>query len=296
LSLPPCPPSLKSVAHFLKLASEHDARDPVVSYWARLTALQTGMTLDKSSKEALAVLLPLMDWLEAEKGRHADNDAVANEVAASAYIENYAMKLFLAADKLDRAANFGKNVVKMFYSSGVLFDIMESCFGELPPEEAHYRKYAKMKAAYIHNCLKNGETPVAGPLVGEEEEEDISIPVPQAPQAPQSQVHGEIGFAIPPQEPSYPQIPPQPQYPNAHTAPQGVSPVPVAPAPTPRRTVAPAPVAAPGQLPSLSMEQVSRAQKLCKFAISSLDYQDSKAAVENLNKALYLIQTGQEPQ
>jgi len=290
LSLPPCPPSLKSVAHFLKLASEHDARDPVVSYWARLTALQTGMTLDKSSKEALAVLLPLMDWLEAEKGRHMDNDAVANEVAASAYIENYAMKLFLAADKLDRAANFGKNVVKMFYSSGVLFDILESCFGELPPEAAHYRKYAKMKAAYIHNCLKNGETPVAGPLVNEEE--DISIPVPQTHQAPQSQVHGDIGFAIPPQEPSYPQIPPQPQNPD----PQGVSPLPVAPAPTPRRTVAPAPVAVAGQLPSLSMEQVSRAQKLCKFAISSLDYQDSNAAVENLNKALYLIQTGQELQ
>ena len=75
------------------------------------------------------------------------NKSLANypftQVAASAYIENYAMKLFLAADKLDRAANFGKNVVKMFYSSGVLFDVMESCFGELPPEEAHYRKYAK---------------------------------------------------------------------------------------------------------------------------------------------------------
>lgn len=291
LSLPPCPPSLKSVAHFLKLASEHDVRDPVVSYWARLTALQTGMTLDKSSKEALAVLLPLMDWLEAEKGRHADNDAVANEVAASAYIENYAMKLFLAADKLDRAANFGKNVVKMFYSAGVLFDILESCFGELPPEAAHYRKYSKMKAAYIHNCLKSGETPVAGPLVSEEEE-DISIPVPQAPQDP-----GEIGFAMPPPEqPAYPQMPPQIQYPDAHTAPQGVSALPAAPAPTPRLSVAPAPVAAPGQFPSLSMEQISRAQKLCKFAISSLDYQDSKTAVENLNKALYLIQTGQEPQ
>ena len=64
----------------VSLLSSVVARDPVVSYWARLTALQTGMTLDKSSKEALAVLLPLMDWLEAEKGRHADNDAVANEV------------------------------------------------------------------------------------------------------------------------------------------------------------------------------------------------------------------------
>ena len=154
------------------------------------------------------------------------NKSLANysftQVAASAYIENYAMKLFLAADKLDRAANFGKNVVKMFYSAGVLFDILESCFGELPPEAAHYRKYAKMKAAYIHNCLKNGETPVAGPLVAEEE--DISIPVPQVPQAPQDQGHGEIGFAMPPPEPSYPQIPPQTQYPDPHTAtaPQGV--------------------------------------------------------------------------
>jgi len=156
LSLPACPQSLKAIQHFLKIASEHETRDPVVCYWARLTALQSGMKLDKSSKEALAVLLPLMDWLETEKGNQNDNEAVSNEVVASAHIENYAMKLFLAADKLDRAANFGKNVVKIFYSAGILFDILET-FGELPPEASHYRKYSKMKAAYIHNCLKNGK-------------------------------------------------------------------------------------------------------------------------------------------
>ena len=66
------------------------------------------------------------------------------------------MRLFVTADKQDRAGNFGKNVVKCFYSAGVLLDVMET-FGELSPESAHYRKYAKMKAAYIHNCLKNGE-------------------------------------------------------------------------------------------------------------------------------------------
>jgi len=31
------------------------------------------------------------------------------------------------------------------------------------------RKYAKWKAAYIHNCLKNGETPISGPLPDDEE-------------------------------------------------------------------------------------------------------------------------------
>ena len=49
-------------------------------------------------------------------------------------------------------------------------------------------------------------------------------------------------------------------------------------------------VAAPG----LSMDQMSRAQKLCKFAISALDYQDTSTAVDNLTKALTLLQTGRE--
>lgn len=37
-------------------------------------------------------------------------------------------------------------------------------FGDLEEELAANCKYAKWKAAYIHNCLKNGEMPVPGPL------------------------------------------------------------------------------------------------------------------------------------
>ena len=64
LSLPAVPPTLKSIGHYLKTANEHETRDPVITYWCRLSALQNGLKLDKKSKEALAVLLPLMDWLE----------------------------------------------------------------------------------------------------------------------------------------------------------------------------------------------------------------------------------------
>ena len=53
------------------------------------------------------------------------NEAVSSEIVASAHIENYAMKLFEWADKEDRAARFGKNVVKSFYTAGNLFDIMQ---------------------------------------------------------------------------------------------------------------------------------------------------------------------------
>lgn len=63
-----------------------------------------------------------------------------------------------------------RNVVKAFYSSGVLYDILQT-FGELSEEALHNRKYAKWKAAYIHNCLKNGETPIPGPLPDDDETE-----------------------------------------------------------------------------------------------------------------------------
>ena len=59
-------------------------------------------------QEALALLLPLMDWLERRKGELAGNEAVTNEVVASAHIENHAMKLFLWADREDREARFNK--------------------------------------------------------------------------------------------------------------------------------------------------------------------------------------------
>lgn len=53
----------------------------------------------------------------------------------------------------------------------MLFDVLTT-FGELSEEVQQNRKYAKWKAAYIHNCLKNGETPVPGPMKSEEDEDE----------------------------------------------------------------------------------------------------------------------------
>lgn len=67
-----------------------------------------------------------------------------------------------------------RNVVKSFYTAGMLFDVLTT-FGELSEELSQHRKYAKWKAAYIHNCLKNGDTPVPGPLQEEGEVDDGSL-------------------------------------------------------------------------------------------------------------------------
>lgn len=49
-----------------------------------------------------------MDWLEEAKKTVKENDAITNEVAAQAHLENYALKLFLYADKMDRDMSYGK--------------------------------------------------------------------------------------------------------------------------------------------------------------------------------------------
>lgn len=118
--------------------------------------------------------MKLMDWLEQTKRAHLDNDAITNDVAAQAHLENWALKLFLYADKNDRASNFGKNVIQSFYTAGLLYDVLAT-FGELSEEAAQNKKYAKWKAAYIHNCLKNGQTPEPGPLQDDEDNSNENV-------------------------------------------------------------------------------------------------------------------------
>ncbi|CAI9729406.1 Hypothetical predicted protein [Octopus vulgaris] len=46
---------------------------------------------------------------------------------------------------------------------------------------------------------------------------------------------------------------------------------------------------------TLTTQDYQKAMKLCKFASSALQYEDSKTAIENLQKALTLLTTGQQP-
>lgn len=48
-------------------------------------------------------------------------------------------------------------------------------------------------------------------------------------------------------------------------------------------------------LPQLSPDQISKAQKYCKWASSALNYDDVKTAIGSLKNALELLQTGRDP-
>ena len=67
-----------------------------------------------------------------------------------------------------------RNVVQAFYTSGILIDVLTNFNQDnLSEEFQRIRKYAKWKAAYIHNCLKNGEIPQPGPAAGGEDDEGM---------------------------------------------------------------------------------------------------------------------------
>ena len=109
------------------------------------------------------------------------------------------------------------------------------CFLSLSFKGAHHQKYAKWKAAYIHKCLKNGETPVAGPVGGEDEDtidqEGGATPYPSSTnnQQPAANTGPPTGFpgAYPPQP--YPSD--QTPYPSNQTPyPSNQTPYPITPA------------------------------------------------------------------
>ncbi|XP_034846727.1 vacuolar protein sorting-associated protein VTA1 homolog [Mirounga angustirostris] len=300
--LPPLPPQFKSIQHHLRTAQEHDKRDPVVAYYCRLYAMQTGMKIDSKTPDCRKFLSKLMDQLEALKKHLSDNEAITQEIVGCAHLENYALKMFLYADNEDRAGRFHKNMIKSFYTASLLIDVI-TVFGELTDENVKHRKYARWKATYIHNCLKNGETPQAGP-VGIEEDNDVeenedtgatSLPT-QSPQ-PSSSTYDP--GSMPSSSFSGIQIPP-----GAH-----------APANTPAEvphstgvasnTIEPTPQTIPAIDPALfstvsqgdirlTPEDFARAQKYCKYAGSALQYEDVSTAVQNLQKALKLLTTGRE--
>ncbi|GFQ92008.1 vacuolar protein sorting-associated protein VTA1 homolog [Trichonephila clavata] len=301
-SLKLAPPNLKSIQPYLKIAEEHEKRDPAITYWCRLYAVQTGLKLNDKSPENSAFFIKLMDWLESVKKVKRDDETISNEVVAQAHIENYALKLFLWADNEDRSGRFNKNVVKAFYTAGFIYDIVNT-FGEPSEEVLHHRKYAKWKSTYIHNCLKNGITPVPGPMAleGEKDEEEelanllaeserkpMNNPLPQQPPAPYP-AGGLFNL---------------PQIPNSQFDAFNL-PVPGAQAPpsTPNGSNQISPTTSSNNIcpeqgnqgdAILRPEDYHKAQKYCKWAGSALQYEDAPTAIENLQKALRLLTTGQD--
>eukprot|EP00794_Sanderia_malayensis_P000347 gene347-980_t len=304
------PPTLKPISAYLKVANEYDKRDQVVAYYCRLYCVQKGISIDSKSGDCKMFLLSLMDELEKQKKNLAaeGQEAVANEIVGQAHMESLALNLFNWADREDRKSNFSKGLVKAFYSANLLFDVLKQ-FGELAEEIGYRQRYAKWKATYIHKCMQTGETPIPGPQGSEfegAEFDSLSDSQPNMPSQPPSQ-GGQPPYpgGQPPSQsgqPPYPSSNTYPEYPPSQ--PTNTSPYPPSQPPTqtpsysqpkgyiPEAAPSSASASSSSSSSNLTQEDFQQASKYCKFAISSLQYEDVSTAVENLTKALNLLKNG----
>lgn len=178
-------------------------------------------------------------------------------------------------------------------------DILQQ-FGDLSEDILNKRKYAKWKAAYIHNCLKVGDKPIPGPP-GETGTDDNLIHKSLIDNdTPETNITPPTDNVSTPSTPS-PAINPGPvvtpgtansqvtwpQFPTEPTA---------ATVPTPQASTPSVPLlpTSSEEVANLTPEQIEKAQKYCKWAASALTYDDVKTAVNNLHKALNLLQLGKE--
>ncbi|CAB0032051.1 unnamed protein product [Trichogramma brassicae] len=307
------PAPLKPIQPYLKTGKNYQAKDIVVSYWCRLYALQTGLKLSTKTSEETTFLLSVMDWLEGVKKSNSDNESITNEIAAQAYIENWAYKLFTTANTSDRASKFSMSLVLSYYTAGLLYDVLTT-FGELTEENTTNRKFAQWRATYINNCLKNGETPEPPPVNDDDNTNESIIDSNNDNEDNQAYESDDeaLGSSSTPAQPmqplmpTMPNVPPLPSTPPHPTPPTNIGapfqfpspPVPqqpqVSPAPAPRNPAPTSSVSSDAGV-ELSLEQSTKAKKYIKWAGSALDYDDTRTAISNLEKALTLLKTGVDP-
>ncbi|KAL0579437.1 hypothetical protein V5O48_002543 [Marasmius crinis-equi] len=171
LKLPAVPPLLKTIAPYLQRADELYQKEPIIAYWCVYYATQAGIaakvTKDNASRDFLSQLIGTLERLKVEIG---PNDAVDLEAASAAYVENFALKVFVAADNEDRRGESTRSTAKKFLAAANFLEVLRT-FPQAEISESIEDKvrYAKWKAADIAKAFREGRQPTPGPAGGEPE-------------------------------------------------------------------------------------------------------------------------------
>ena len=87
-------------------------------------AAQAGISLKAVSAPNRAFLGALLTTLENLRSTVGTSDAITVESASSAYVENFALKVFASADDEDRRGAATRKTAKKFLAAATFFDIL----------------------------------------------------------------------------------------------------------------------------------------------------------------------------
>ncbi|KAJ3501776.1 hypothetical protein NLJ89_g9188 [Agrocybe chaxingu] len=174
LGLPPVPPELKAITPYLQRAEELKKQDPIIAYWCAYYAAQVGIALKARDSQSRDLLYALLGTLEQMKAAIGHKDALDVEIVSSAYVENFALKVFANADNEDRSGRTTRSTAKKFLAAANFLEVLKT-FTQVDITESNEEKirYAKWKAADIAKAFREGRKPVPGPPGWAEEQEEL---------------------------------------------------------------------------------------------------------------------------
>ncbi|KAH8174702.1 hypothetical protein LIA77_06121 [Sarocladium implicatum] len=171
----PLPPSLAipEVSRFVKRANQLRTIKPALAYWCEYHAVNqiVAKGLHNSGDDAFAFTKTLIDRLEATKTERATDDAIVDNTAGQAYVEQFANETFDRAERTLRADKVTRQTADTFDAAATFFDL-GSEWGPLDAETSQKIKFAKWNAARILKAIREGKDPnESNPKIEEPEAE-----------------------------------------------------------------------------------------------------------------------------
>ncbi|EPE24773.1 hypothetical protein GLAREA_08626 [Glarea lozoyensis ATCC 20868] len=198
------PPKLKTadLTRFIVRAAQLEKAKPVISYWCEYWIVNQILSkgLHNGDQETLEYTTTLMDKLEQVrwfapmlqlsdanfsgskiKSDNPTNDAIIDDTAGQAYVEQFALETFQRADRTVQVNKVTKQTADTFQAAATFFELVN--IWSPPDGETQSKiKYAKWNALRIMRALKEGKDPnETNPKPAPSPEEDLPVLDPNDP-------------------------------------------------------------------------------------------------------------------
>lgn len=152
-----------------------------------------------------------MDKLENYKNENITNDAIVDDVAAKAYMENFSLETFNRGDEAQRTNKVTRQTADTFQAAATFMDLL-TIWGPLEPDIQAKAKFAKFHALRIAKAIKAGEDPNSTNPIVEQPPEVENVQLNDGIEAELKDMENDAGVYKPPTVEGVPdnQVPPQP--------------------------------------------------------------------------------------
>ncbi|PSR83427.1 Vta1 like-domain-containing protein [Coniella lustricola] len=133
---------------------------PIIAYWCEYWVVNQilAKSLHSSDADILNYTTGLMDKLERTKTEYASEDAITDDIAAQAYIEQFAQETLDRAERVIKAGKVTLQTASTFDAALTFFNLV-NIWGPADNETQQKTKYAKWNAARITKAIKEGKDP-----------------------------------------------------------------------------------------------------------------------------------------